>query len=293
MFTEGLPLILSTSRACLLALLLTVLAACGGAPTDQPLPDAAQTLQTAAEQIQTATTLRFKLQLTGAPAYVDYNNTIAFLTANGAYVEPDRVQAKVTAKLIGIPGEVDIVAIGDEQYMKSAVLTANRWLVQQFSPGFNAQKLIKSDTGIEAAIRSIRNVKMVGREKLFGTDVYHLTGEATATDIASLTVDLIRGTGTVVVDAYINTGTGRVDQVILTQPETKTDELDATKWTLELFDYNARDVTIDKPADAQQPAGGTLPQVGGPGVPTSAAPAVTNSATASATESVPTGSAVP
>jgi hypothetical protein len=50
-----------------------------------------------------------------------------------------------------------------------------------------------------------------------------------------------------VADLYINVETGRVEQVVLVQPETKTDAEKATTWTLELFDYDATDVSIEKP----------------------------------------------
>ena len=74
-------------------------------------------------------------------------------------VAPDRLTE--LAVLLGVPGEVEIVAIGDTQYMKNAILTAGNWLEQQFSPGFNAETLIRSDNGIESAIRN-GNVSTVG-----------------------------------------------------------------------------------------------------------------------------------
>ncbi|MBX3081120.1 MAG: LppX_LprAFG lipoprotein [Anaerolineae bacterium] len=230
----------------LLALLMT---ACGGGSTPEALPDPTSLLQKAADDIKNIKTLRFKLQVTGAPAFVDYQNTIAIVSADGAYVEPDRIQAKVVARLLGVPGEVEIVAIGDVQYMKNAILTAGNWLEQQFSPGFNAETLIRSENGIESAIRKFYNLKMIGRESLYSVDVYHLTGEAKAADISALTVDLIRDAD-VVADIYVNVSTGRVEQVKMVQPTTKTDTQDPTTWVLEIFDYNATDINIEKPAVA-------------------------------------------
>jgi hypothetical protein len=231
----------------IITLFVTLVSACGSAPQATPtLPAPTDLLRKAADDIQSVTSLRFKLQLTGAPAYVDFNNTIAFVSADGAYVEPDRVQAKVVARLLGVPGEVDVVAIGDAQYMRNAILTAGRWLEQQFSPGFNAETLIKSEAGIESAIRAFFEVQMVGRTSLFGVEVYHITGKARAADIDALTVGLIRGAD-VVADIYLNVTTGRVEQVRMVQPETKTETLEATTWTLEIFDYNATNITIDKP----------------------------------------------
>lgn len=231
------------------SLIMLLVAACGGgtaSPTPEPTPDAIAMLQKAASEIQSSTSLRFKLQLTGAAAYVDYQNTIAFVSADGQYSEPDKVSAKVVAKLAGIPGEVEIIAIGDAQWMKNAILTGNRWLNQLFSPGFNAQKLIKSDEGIESAIQAFQDVKYLGKENIFGAEMHHLTGRATAAEISALTVELIRGSD-VVADIYIDTATGRVDRVVMVQPETKTDTEEPSTWTLEVFDYNTDGIQITPP----------------------------------------------
>lgn len=265
-----------------------VMAACGQS-TPEPLPDPTTLMQKAADEIQQMKSVRFKLQLTGAPAFVDYNNTIAFVSADGLYVEPDRLAAKVKARLLGVPGEVDVVAIGDRQYMKNAVLTAGRWLEQQFSPGFNAYQFFKSETGVERAIRAFFDIKLAGKKALFGTDVYHITGKARASDIDSLTFGLVRGTD-VNADIYINVKTGRVDQIVLVQPDTKTATQDATTWLLDIFDYNVPDIRIDTPdainagaTPAFEPIRTAVPTLSVPGLPTPGAAEPTAQVTAEAT----------
>ncbi len=247
-------------------LVLLVSACTGGSATPTPAPDPNALLIKAASDFKALKAVRFKLQLAGAPAYVDDHNTIAFVSAVGSYTEPDRVQAKVVARLLGVPGEVEIVAIGDSQWYRNAVLTGNRWLNQVFSPGFNAAKLIRSDQGIENALKTLKGVELIGAEDLFGVQTWHIRGRATAADIAALTVGLIRGKD-VVADLFINIQTGRVERVVLVQPETKTDQEPLpTTWTVEIYDYNAPDVKIDAPpaATAQATADGS-----GIGLPTS------------------------
>jgi hypothetical protein len=222
------------------AMIILVLTGCNGTAnqTPTPLPDAKTLLNRAATEIQNAKSVQVKLQLTGAPAYVDVTNTIAFISANGVYVAPDLLNATVAASLLGVPGSVDVIAIGDTQYMKNKLLTGDKWLQCEFSPGFNAQKLISSDSGIQAGIQSLKDVKLVGIENVDGVNMFHISGSAADADISSLTVGLIRGS-TVQADIFIVVDTGRVDRVIMVQPDTVTDKQPKpSTWTLELYNYN-------------------------------------------------------
>jgi hypothetical protein len=250
--------------------IIALVAACAGTaatPTEVPLPDPQTLLNKAAAEVRNVKSVKIKLQLTGAPSYVDPpqtpggpGNTIAFVSADGAYQAPDRVQAKVVAKILGLAGEVDVIAIGDDQWMRNKILTADRWIKQIFSPGFNAARLVSSDQGIEAALKALKDVKMVGRENVDGVQMYHITGRASGVDIAALTVGLIRGSD-VLADIYIVVDTGRVDRVTLVQPDTVTEkEPKPTTWQLEIFDYNA-DVKIVSP-EAVATGAATLPATG-------------------------------
>jgi len=232
-----------TIRLSGLALVLLVsvaLSACSGSVPSTSVPDAAMLLKTAATEVEHSTSFKIKLQVTGAPSYVDPpSNKIAFVSANGLYVAPDRLSATVVAKILSLPGEVQVIAIGDSQWMKNHILTAGQWISGIFSPGFNAANLISSDTGIQSALNSLQNVKYVGHDNINGTDMLHLTAVGDGPQIASLTVGLIRG-NVVNMDIYIVPATNRVDTVIMTQPDTvSTAEPNPTTWTLEIYDYNA------------------------------------------------------
>jgi hypothetical protein len=250
------------AKYLLIGLILVLVAACGGsAATETPLPDPRAMLDAAAKAIQQVKTVRFKLQLTGAPAFIDTNQIISFVSADGSYIAPDRVGAKVSAAVMGVPGQIDIVAVGDDQYYKHIVLTGNRWLKKQFSPGFNADKLIRSDQGIRRAIEALKGIKMVGREDLFGTPVYHISGQSSIADISAVTVGLIRGTADAQVDVYLDVNGTNVERMVLVQPETVSAEHpDPTTWTMELFNYNDPSITIDIPqAETPPPPTSTNP----------------------------------
>ena len=225
---------------------LVLMAALSACSAQTPLPDAQTLLIKAGNEVAQSSSIRIKLQLAGAPSFVDPptipggpGNAISFISADGVYVAPDRISATVVAKVFDIPGQVDVVAIGDVQWYKAGLLTAGKWLQEPFSPGFNAGDLVSSGGGIQAALKALKEVKLLGHESVDGVDMYHLTATANGADISSLNVGLIRG-NVVNVDIYIPVDTGRVDRVIMVQPDTMTDtEPQPTTWTLELFDYNA------------------------------------------------------
>jgi hypothetical protein len=228
----------------LLALALTV-SACGASTTPTALPAAAELLSKAASEVRSAKSIKIKIQLSGAPSFVDppaspggFGNTISFVSADGLYVAPDKVSASVVARILGISGRVDVIAIGDDQWMKNEILTAGKWQKRIFSPGFNAARLVSSNEGIERALKALYEVSVVGRENVYGTEMYHIKGKANGADMASLTVGLIRGS-VVEVDVYIATATGRADRIRIVQPDTVTEkEPKPTTWDVELFDYN-------------------------------------------------------
>jgi len=243
------------SMLVLFAAAMWVLTACNPTGTPEPPPDPQALLEKAAVEIQSISSLNFKLSVKGAPAYIntDVGIKLEMDNARGSYVSPDRVSATVNVRYGGATTEADIVAIGKEQYTKHSLLTLGRWLKIPFAPGFNADTLIGSDKGIRRALKSLRDLKLIGREDLYGTAVYHLNGRAAITDISAITVNLIQGTGDGVVDVYIAVDSGRVDQMILTQPDTATAQYpDPTRWTMELFDYGDTSIKVEIPSNAAE-----------------------------------------
>lgn len=232
--------------------LLVGLVACQSGGTSTPAADPHALLDNAGQTIQQTKSVKIKLQATGAPAFV---NTIGaglvqFLSADGEYLAPNSISATVKAKLLGVAGQLDIVAIGDTQWYRNAILTGGKFVNSTFAPGFNAQQLVSSDQGIRSALRSISDLALVGQENLFGANVYHLKGNAPGAKVTSLTVGLIQSTSTVNVDVYIDTASLRAVDVVLTQPETvSATEPNPTKWDLELYDYD-QPVTITPPPNA-------------------------------------------
>lgn len=259
-----------------------LLAGCGDSATDEPLPDARTLLEEATQQIQMAESFALEIMLTGSPVTIGVGNfplpmdlPLVFDYARGVFVAPDRISADVQVSLGDLAVSVNLIAIGEEQYMRSDTLTQGVWLQEEIIPGFRPSSLVAEEGGISSSLESIANLEMVGRTDLDGLNVYHLTGQIEARNVYSLTFGLIGTTeGLLDVDVYILTDERIVEQVVLHEPapalppasamqggtpEADDEDLEPTVWTIALQGYNEA-YTIEAPqsvvaTEAAIPAG--------------------------------------
>lgn len=204
-----------------------------------PPPDPVVLVAQAAQHIQEAETFAVTIERAGAPVYVDANSLINFLRANGHYVAPDRVQATVRVLFQSLASDIDVIAVGDEQYFRHTVLTGGQWFNGEFSPGFNAEELIQSESGLARVMSAIKDLELVGQASIDGSAMWHLHGSAIGREVAALTIDLIPAQADVEVDLYIRVDDTHAERMVIVQPDTITaDEPEPSTWTVEIFDYN-------------------------------------------------------
>ncbi len=196
----------------LLAGLIGIAAGCTGnnpAPPPTGTPDALALVTQAAANIRGAQSFRLTIVQTG-PAY--QLNTVqgaaTFRQAEGQYVAPGLLQARVRVVVLGIPLDIDIFARRAQQWVR-AVFTGNQWSdAFVFAEGFDPAALLADDTGFNAALNALIDLNYVGIETLeTGASVHHLSGMATGTGMNALMVGLIQATGEVPVEVYIDTTT--------------------------------------------------------------------------------------
>lgn len=228
-----------------LVAILLLCAAC--APAAEPPPDPLALVTEAGRHIQEANSFAVTIARSGAPVFIDSAGTIEFLRASGHYVAPDRVQARVRVLVAGIAGDIDVITIGDEQFYRHTVLTGGRWINAEFSPGFNAEALVRSDSGLVRAMAAIKDLRMAGMENLNGVNTWHLAGTAVGSEVAALTIGLIPARADVQVDLYIRAADHRPERLVIVQPDTaNAEEPEPSTWTVEIFDYNG-DHRVDRP----------------------------------------------
>lgn len=240
-------------------LLVLVLAACNGDEKKdeennkggEATPVTAATLlENAATKIDEANTFEMVLEANGAPvalnaAAVGLNADLFFKKAQGVFVAPDSLGGVVEIALDEVVTELEIIIVGNDQFLKQSLITQNKWQAVSISPDFTPASL-KGDTGIASAIRSLQNPEYVGEEDLDGLPVHHLRGEIDAALVQSVTVGFI-GTseGNIQADLYIRTDNGLLEKLVLEEP-LAAESAEPTTWTISLYNYN-EDFVVEAP----------------------------------------------
>lgn len=245
------------NKRLLLLLLSLLLGACNLQNNDEngengdAANDPAALVQSAAEQLEEANSFQLTLAVEGKPVVLDVSAlqegaTLNFQQATADFVKPDRIQANVQVTFQDVPTEIQLRAIGDEQFVRHQVLTLNQWMQETLVSGFNPTALVSADSGIANAVRSLQNPSYVEATEVDGIEVHHVRGQLEAPLVQALTVGLI-GTreGTLEADLYIRSNNGNVEQLVLREPLAD-GQTEATVWTIGIYNYNG-DFNIERP----------------------------------------------
>jgi hypothetical protein len=236
-------------------ILLLLLAACNGeeATNSAAQTDPNQLIATAAKKLDEAKTFQISLQVSGAPVALDsapigMDIPITVKGAEGVYVKPDAMQAKVSVLLDDVTAEIDVIAVDQDQYLQHPLITLGKWEAIIFSENFNPRTLGEGEDSIAAALRSLEGVEYIGKEDLEGVEVHHLRGQVDASRVDAVTVSLIGTTsGKIKVDAYIRVRDGLLERLVLEEPiNPAIDPNQPTTWTIGIYDYNG-DYTVTRP----------------------------------------------
>jgi len=230
------------------ALLISIMLIGAACQEVEDLPEAHPLLSEAADKIQTATSFKIEIDVSGYPVAIKTGDLglseefpLVFEYANGTFAAPNQLEATVEVSLEQLRANIELVAIDQQQYMRSELITQNRWIAQEIIPGFTPASLLASNSGIPYALKTISDLEMVGLEDIDGVDVYHLKGEIEARNVYSLTFGLI-GTqfGRLGIDVYILADEHTVEQIVLHEPlpNDAVEGQEPTTWTITVFDYN-------------------------------------------------------
>ncbi|MBZ0289710.1 MAG: LppX_LprAFG lipoprotein [Anaerolineae bacterium] len=226
----------------ILASLFVVGCTAGVPATEAPL-DPHTLLTQAVANLRPKQTFRVIVERSGADYLFQTDlGEVVFQRAEGQYVSPDTIGAKVKIELGNLPVEADVYAKGENQSVRG-LWTSMQWQAGVFAPGFDPSKIVSQEqSGLDQAVNALVDPQLAGEEAFEdGTTVYHITATANGADVAAMVVNLIQMTGTVNVDVYLAKDTGLPVRFVIVQPDSVTaEQTKPTKWTIDLFDFDAK-----------------------------------------------------
>lgn len=226
----------------ILASLFIVGCSAGAPATEAPL-DPHTLLTQAVANLRPKQTFRLIIERSGADYMFQTElGDVIFKRAEGQYVAPDTIGAKVKIVLGNLPVEADVYAKGANQSVRG-VWTSMKWESSVFAPGFDPSKIItQENSGLDHAVNALVDPKLVGEETMEdGAAVYHISATADGADVAAMVVNLIQMTGMVNVDVYLAKDTGLPLRFVIVQPDSASAaQTDPTQWTIDLFDFDAK-----------------------------------------------------
>jgi hypothetical protein len=208
-----------------LLLLTLLLTACAPALPDLPPNDIVIRAGTAMLQVPA---FHFKIEISGAPVYLNRATALQLRSAEGDFARPDRmgVHLKVIAAVAA--AELDMIAIGNEQYLTN-ILT-QQWEVLPPEFGFNPAVMFDQKVGLEQVLSGgIDEAKLVGVESIDNVNVYHVTGQLDGARVQGMSGGLI-STGRVEAEVWVDGSTFLPRKAVVI--DSSTDPQKPTTWTL-------------------------------------------------------------
>jgi hypothetical protein len=197
------------------------------------------------ERMTGLNSFHFVIDRSGAPAYLDTQETLSFSRAEGDFIAPDRATADIRIIAPGLVAEISIVGIG-ESYWETNLLSGE-WQALPAGTGFNPAVLFDPVIGFQPVLESdLTDLQLVGIEELEelpGQKLYYLTGKIAGEHLYTMSYQMI-GPEPMNVQLWVAPQTFELYRVILTEPTA--DPADPSIWQLDFWDFNTP-VTIEPP----------------------------------------------
>jgi hypothetical protein len=204
-------------------------------PTATPTPDPQAIAAEAGAAMGAMDSLHFVFQRDGAPAFVDAEQSLAFRSAEGDYLAPDKMQAIVKVVAGGFVAEVQVISIGEQRWMTN--LLTGRWEKMPAGWGLDTAAFFDPEAGIPYLMAHDLVVsKLDGPAEVedLGGTFWHLSGEVSGEQVAQMSGGLIPP-GNVLLDAWIDPETWLIHRVHLLLPDS--DPQEPTEWSIEFSKF--------------------------------------------------------
>jgi lipoprotein LprG len=223
-----------------LVMLSLLLTACG--PTIPQIPPA-EVITRAGEAMLQAPSFHFKIDIGGKPVILNQVTQLALRSAEGDFARPDKMGVHLKVLLAVAAAELDMIALGNEQYLTN-VLT-KQWEVLPPEFGFNPAVMFDPQVGLEQLLLKVglENAHWIGVETIDGKSVYHLQGSISGEHLQGMSGGLI-SKGPVDVDLWIDSDTYLPRKAVIVDKDSDPEK--PTTWTMTFSSYG-KDVNITAP----------------------------------------------
>jgi lipoprotein LprA len=218
----------------LLCLLAFPLSACGGSGSSQ-VPDAKQLIKDAQAAILRVTSYHFKL----VTANVGTEAKLPIVSAEGDIVVPDKLKANANALLLGNIAQVQIIAIGNQQY----ILLFGAW--QATTGLLDPRTLSDPQKGVASILGHIQNPSTPTDSTVGGRPCWQINGKLDPAYLAGITGGGAPAGSTDDITSCIGKTDKLPYQIIIKGPAA-TGDTDKTVRTFTLSNFGEQ-VTIEAP----------------------------------------------
>ncbi len=204
---------------------LLVLAACG----EPSAPPATEVIGKAATAMRGVQSLSFTLDTNKLD---NYPKSLFLLNAQGEVSRPDKLHAKAKALLTGVAIQIEVVSLGDKQYMTDPA--SGRW--QAMPPSFNVLAAFDPNKGIADILANAKDPTNDGTETIDGTACYRLKAVLAPESLRALSTE-VNATVPLNSRLWIGVEDSLLRQVELAGPLMQ-DEPASVVRTIKLADFN-------------------------------------------------------
>jgi hypothetical protein len=188
----------------------------------------------------------FIVDRSGAPAFLNPDETIAFRRAEGKYVNPNRVYTKVRVIAPGLVAEVELINIEGEQWETN--LLTGEWQPSDVRYTFNPNLLFDPQRGIPYVLAGqLNNAAFSGIEEIPevpGTQLYLVEAQLQGASAYQMTYGLIDN-DPLEVKVWVEPKTFNVYRLVLIDPA-RNGEAEATVWQIDFWNFDNK-FDIQKP----------------------------------------------
>lgn len=157
--------------------------------------------------------VRFKIERSGAPVYIDPLQTLNFSIAEGQFAAPSSANAVVTLAVGSINARIGAIAIDGVTWLTNPITGA--WEDAPEGYDFDPATLFDPELGWRPLLADgLSDVEWIGAESRNGEDRYHIRAQADEDRVALILAGLIRRQP-VAIDLWIDPRSGYVREAEL------------------------------------------------------------------------------